>query len=442
MSDVTETLPSKTFCALPWVHMAIEPNGKIIPCCQMGHLHHHNGWHAGDLNTTPIEDIWNGSVMKGLRKDMLAGIEPKICSKCFDRERAVGEGKSIRGGHNIFFKDMLKNVKEVTSEDGTCSNMSLKYWDFRFSNKCNFKCRSCGPDYSSNWVEDSKKLVYFGEEVPKEIPADDPRRSWMTKREYSLWDTKVTKTENVNNVSRYEFLRQQVKEVQKIYFAGGEPLVMDEHYFVLDLLLEQNRTDVTICYNTNTSTLKYKDKNVLDYWRKWDKDKVQVWPSIDEVGPRAELVRKGTVWSEVESNLKQIAQLDIEMIPGMTISAFNVFRIPEIIEHLISIGVITKKKNYSNWFLNLLYTPDYYQVTILSDRFKKEITEKLKAYIATAKEKYNTDFNESFSYVLHQLSLPHNPDAKKRFIETTYKVDTIRNENTYDVIPELNDVFS
>jgi hypothetical protein len=148
------------------------------------------------------------------------------------------------------------------------------------------------------------------------------------------------------------------------------------------------------------------------------------------------------VWAEVENNLKQIAQLDIEMIPGMTISAFNVFRIPEIIEHLISIGVITKKKNYSNWFLNLLYTPDYYQVTILSDRFKKEVAEKLKAYITTAKEKYNTDFNESFSYVLHQLSLPHNPDAKKRFIETTYKVDTIRNENTYDVIPELNDVFS
>ena len=417
-------IPSPTFCTIPWTHLAFEPDGKVIPCCMTSE----QNYEAGNLNTMSIEQIWNSNNMKKLRKQMLAGEEPKACRKCFDKER-VTPGESNRFYHNFYFKDKIPEIAEITAEDGTCSKIDLKYWDFRFSNKCNFKCRSCGPTYSSAWVEDAKKLYHNGIE-PK--PENDGMK---------LWATKIKKTDNVDEESRFEFLKKHTKEVRKIYFAGGEPLIMDEHYFILDTLLEQGRTDVFICYNTNTSTLTYKGKNVLDYWRKWDKDKVSVWPSIDEIGPRAELIRKGTVWTDVEANLKAMSELDIEIRPGMTISAFNVFRLPEMIEHLISIGVITQRHNYQNWFINLLETPIQYHVSILSEGFRQRIIDKINNFIIKMKQNYNADYTDKFAYIIHQLTLPHNPEAKKVFIDMTEKLDRIRNEKTYDVIPELNDVF-
>ena len=138
-------------CAVPWMHLAFEPNGKVVPCC----LTSYHNYFAGDLNKQTIEEIWNSENMKSLRREFMEDKEPKICSTCFDRERVTGE--SGRRFHNRDFGKVIDIIPEITESDGTCKKMELKYWDFRFSNLCNFKCRSCGPRYSSAWVEDSTK---------------------------------------------------------------------------------------------------------------------------------------------------------------------------------------------------------------------------------------------------------------------------------------------
>jgi radical SAM protein with 4Fe4S-binding SPASM domain len=335
-------MTSKTLCVVPWVHLNFQPNGKVVPCCLIK-----PHYHAGDLNTQPINEIWNSDNMKSLRKDMINGIEPTICNKCFDRERVTGD--SGRYHHNRRYTQVLDDIPNITEPDGTCTTMKLKYWDFRFSNLCNFKCRSCGPRYSSTWVPDAKKL------------------GWISDQD------KVWNVESVNNSDKFEFLKEQIENVEEIYFAGGEPLMMSEHWKILDMLLEQNKTNVKLSYNTNASTLTYGGKNVLDYWRQWDNKKIEVWPSIDEIGSRAELIRSGTVWPKVENNIINISQLtNVVVRPGMTIGAWNVFRLPEIIEHLLEIGVINKKHHYQNWFINLLQYPTHYHVSILPDTFKEE----------------------------------------------------------------------
>ena len=313
-----------TLCAVPWMHLNFEPNGKVVPCC----LTSHHNYFAGDLNKQSIEEIWNSSNMKNLRKQFLAGEEPEICATCFDREKVTGESGRIF--HNREFKNVINIIPEITKPDGTCTTMELKYWDFRFSNLCNFKCRSCGPRYSSAWVPDAKKLGYTDQE-------------------------KVWNIEAVDDKTNFDFLKDQVQHVQKVYFAGGEPLMMPEHWQTLDLLVENKRFDVKISYNTNASTLSYGKKNALDYWKQWESDKIEVWPSIDEIGERAELIRSGTVWHKVEDNLRELTTLDnIIVRPGMTIGAWNVRRLPVIINHLIELGVIRKKNNYQNFFINLL----------------------------------------------------------------------------------------
>lgn len=403
----------KTVCAVPWMHLAFEPSGKVVPCC----LTSTHNYFSGDLNHQSIDEIWNSDNMKNLRMDMINGIEPKICSKCFDREKVAGDSGRIY--HNRDFPNVIKVIPYITEPDGTCNDLKLRYWDFRFSNLCNFKCRSCGPRYSSAWVPDAKKL------------------NWITEQD------KVWNIETVNEKTNYDFLKDQVHFVEKIYFAGGEPLLMDEHWQILDLLKDNQKFNVRLSYNTNASTLTYGKKNALDYWKLWDNLKVEVWPSIDEIHERAELIRSGTVWKKVEDNLIAMSQLEnIIVRPGLTIGAWNVFRLPEIIEYLIEIGIVKSRPKsglkYDNFFINLLEQPFYYHVKILPDNFKKETIKKLSDYIDLHQKKYGkSTINHRFTHILHELTKPFDPINAKKFIDVTRKLDNLRNEDTFSTIPEL-----
>jgi radical SAM protein with 4Fe4S-binding SPASM domain len=390
------------------MHLAFEPSGKVVPCC----LTSAHNYFAGDLTTETIDEIWNSENMKNLRKDMIEGREPTVCNKCFDREKVTGE--SGRVYHNKDFPEVLKNIPNITEPDGTCTTMDLKYWDFRFSNLCNFKCRSCGPRFSSAWVPDARKMGWKDQD-------------------------KVWNIEAVDNQTNFDFLIDTVKQVERIYFAGGEPLLMPEHWQILDMLVENKRFDVKVNYNTNASTLTYGGKNVLDYWKQWEFGKLEVWPSIDEIGERAELIRSGTVWSKVEDNLKKITALDNVIIrPGITVGAWNVNRLPEIITYLIDIGVVKERLKYKNFFINLLEHPSHYHVHILPEDFRNETIDKLTAFVASHNKKYNTSIDHLFTHIIHELKKPWSKTDAVKFIEMTRKVDFVRSENTFEVLPEMN----
>jgi radical SAM protein with 4Fe4S-binding SPASM domain len=400
-----------TLCAVPWMHLNFEPNGKVLPCC----LTSTYNYFAGDLTTHTIEEIWNSDNMKKMRTEMNSRAEPDICRKCFDRERVTGESGRIY--HNREFAKVIDIIPEITQPDGTVPDMKLKYWDFRFSNLCNFKCRSCGPRYSSSWVPDAKKL------------------NWISEQD------KVWNIEAVDDKTNFDFLKDQVQHVQKIYFAGGEPLLMDEHWQILEMLVEHKRFDVKISYNTNASTLTYQGKNVLDYWRLWEKGKIEVWPSLDEIGSRAELIRSGTVWSKVENNVQQMVALEnITVRPGLTIGAMNVFRLPEIVTHLTNIGVIGSGHFRRNFFINLLEDPKHYHVHILPDDFRAEIVEKIETFIDDYNQEYKSKIGPAFTHILHELKKPWSERSTKRFLQITQQLDELRGEDTFKTIPELQKV--
>jgi len=407
-----KSFDKKTVCAIPWMHLNFEPNGKVVPCCLTSTFE----YFLGDVNHQTVNEIWNSENMKALRREMIEGKQPEICVKCFSSEKSAGFSGRTR--HNREFAHVIDSIPKITDDDGTCHTMDLRYWDFRFSNLCNFKCRSCGPRYSSSWIPDAKKIGFIKEQE------------------------KVWNIQQVGSANNYKFLEEQIHTVEKIYFAGGEPLLMDEHWYILDLLQKYQRYDVRISYNTNLSTLTYKKKNILDIWSKWQPGKLEVWPSIDEIGDRAELLRSGTVWKQIENNLIELSKLEnVNIKPAITAGAMNVFRIPEIVNHLISIGVITSIHRFSNFYLNLLEWPSHYHVHILSENFRKNITDKINEFILSHNEKYATDVRFIFRQILFELSKAYNKTQAQKFVEITKKLDDIRNENIFTTIPELNDVL-
>jgi hypothetical protein len=216
---------------------------------------------------------------------------------------------------------------------------------------------------------------------------------------------------------------------------------MDEHWQILEMLDKNNRHDVIITYNSNLSTLEYKNKNVLDYWAKWGR-KIWLWPSIDDIEDRAELIRSGTNWKNVESNLKAVSNIGIHVRPSITVSAMNAQRIPQIIDRLISIGVIKKEyENYLNFSLNVVEYNPHFHVSILSDNTRKKIRQELEDYIENYKKRFDADIRPLFLHLFWHLEKPHDTKLAESFKSFTNKIDIIRNENTLEVIPELKEIL-
>ena len=119
----------KSFCILPWIHTAIDPDGTIRPCCMADFT-----YRMGDLNQTPLlEDIFNNDKYKSFRLAMVNGPElPKVCRSCKVQEDAGAA--SYRNRKNREYADVIDKLE--IQPDGTAEFKQL-YIDYRFSNKCN-----------------------------------------------------------------------------------------------------------------------------------------------------------------------------------------------------------------------------------------------------------------------------------------------------------------
>ena len=333
---------SKNFCMLPWVHMHAFPDGRTYPCCLADY------WHpVGDLRKNTMEEIWNQDKYKDMRVNMLEDKPCKECKKCYEQEE--NGFFSMRNEANRNLGHYIGDV-DLTETDGTHPEFKIRYWDIRFSNLCNFSCRTCGPIFSSNWYNDHVKMY---DRVPDVLGRE------MTRIEYAGGDEDSIQKQ----------MEPHIPYLEQVYFAGGEPLIMKEHYFLLDRLLELDKTDVRLVYNTNFSEMRFKDKHVLEYWKKFET--VNVGASLDAMGPRAELMRKGTVWQQAIDNRKRMITETphVDFYVSATVSAMNVLHVIDFHREWVEQGLITAK----DFNINLCQSPEWYRANIFPQWFKEQV---------------------------------------------------------------------
>lgn len=400
-------IPSKTFCILPWIHTYVNADGAVLPCC-IGN----QSAPLGNAQTESIVNIWNNEKYKNLRTKMLAGEECSECSACYEMERR-GVG-STRESHNRNF-DYIKhfNIVKNTNADGSLNEFSLKYFDVRWSNICNFKCRSCSATYSSSWAtEDNSHNDY--------------------KRKVFIF------AGGDNNDNLYDQFLPYLPGVEKFYFAGGEPLITDKHYEILKYLIEIGNTDVKLVYNTNLSNLEFKGTSVLDLWNKFSK--VEIRASLDSWGERAEYIRDGTKWNEVEENIRLI-NLEcpsVKMQINSTVSVFNISTIPEFVDYLTSKNLFDSN-TFDPYFYNLI-NPSYYSADVIPDQLKLSMIEKIGTVInsQTLSNRVNSRLHNTISYL---KTANYNLDLHRQFLKVTNHYDSIRNQNFVNTFPELKSMY-
>lgn len=411
---------SKTFCLAPWISIHTWPDGKTFPCCL---------WNSddpvGNINENTLEEIWNSDKMKDARLKMLNGEEIESCKRCYHLEN-IGDG-SYRQRINNLHSSKVTEV-DKTNVDGSLDDMKLYLWDVRLSNFCNFKCRSCGAELSSSWHSDTIKLGASLEQYPKAVINVNDRASFMSMLE-----------------PHYEY-------VDEIYFAGGEPLLMPEHYTILEKLIELGRTDVLIRYSTNFSKMNFGKKNIFDYWKHFSN--IQLYISIDGVGKIGEYVRKGYNDLEFDNNIRLLKESGIKPTESGYVITYGVLNFL----HLFDLVVEFIKRDYvdigeptgdrRSLIFNPIDTPPHYDSKYLPtsfkiafkdrlDRFGNELTKLgcsnffIKEVMGIMTNIYNRSISEE-----------HNIEIMQKCIDITLQLDNIRNEDIKESIPYLKDLNS
>jgi radical SAM protein with 4Fe4S-binding SPASM domain len=407
---------SKKFCMLPWMHLHAYPTGEAYPCCMTEMKDS-----VGNTKTHSLQEIWNDEPMKDIRRRMLSEQSVEGCKRCYEQEEAgffsMRLSSNKHFGHNI-------NLIDATAADGSAP-MHLTYWDIRFSNLCNLRCRSCGHIFSSNWYDDHVKIYEI--EGGKERAED-----WKSKHPRLYFAGRGT-----NDI--YDQLETHIDELEQVYFAGGEPLIMEEHYRLLRTLIDRKMTHVRLIYNTNFTEMRYKKTNVLDLWPEFDS--VSVGASLDAMGSLAEYMRKGTDWAQVERNREEMLQKcpKVDFYISPTLSVMNAWQITKFHRSWVDRGLIRPQ----DLNVNILQDPAHYRIDVLPNKQKAELAAEYLSHIEWLEPQDNlTRATMGFRGAINFMNSSDKTDqlpVTKRRIEL---IDQVRGENVADIIPELHEVLN
>ena len=391
---------------LPWVHLHSTPKGKAAACCISNSCSTPDG--MGNVSKQSMFSIMNSDSMVQLRKDMLSGVLNPECNICY-----VHEKQNVSSARQVMNKELQEFYEESienTNTDGTLKELNMRFFDIRFSNICNFKCRTCGSGYSSQWEQE-------------ELKSNSPNITIYPKNDNSTLLTEVL---------------SQVPNIRIAYFAGGEPLITEEHYVILEEMIKTGvAKNVQLRYNTNASNLRYKDRDLLSMWKHFSKG-VSIDASIDHYGERAEYIRHGTVWSTVEENIKQLRTLPyVKMRINTVLSVFNLLTIHDFYEYLLKNELYNSKDN--SYLLYNMVSPEYLSCHILPPEYKVKgrisILQTMSMLVRTNFSKWKiAQLQNALTWT---TAYDMWDEQKVEFKNEINRIDNLRNEDFRKTFPEL-----
>ena len=395
-----EQMHSKdTFCVLPWMHLYIGPDGNVLPCCRSD-----RSFPMGNIQTTSILDIAKSDQFNQLRLNMLNGKRNKECSSCYVREDAGLT--SSREIYNLAWKEFDASK---FNPDGTIDTFNPVYFDIRLSNVCNLKCRMCDGYFSSSIAQEEVELF-------KKPPS-------------------LLKSRQRN--SSLEEILNYVEHAEQIYFAGGEPLLANEHYEILNKLINSGNTDLEIAYNTNFTNLFYKNQPVTDWWKHFKN--IQVGASLDAHGEVASYVRHGTVWSTIEENLDFLRK----NCPHVN------FSVTSVVGFLNAASLVELQQSWhqtgrlpiNNFSFIILTRPEHLSVTALPLHHKTRLEALIKSHIDWCYSNSADNLAILWQDVLTYMWSRDDSHHLSEFKRLTSIMDNHRHESFKKVFPEYEDLI-
>lgn len=281
-------------CLAPWTHTYLSPQTERRMCCASRepaqNFEQYIDTAAGTGRYIPItlEQHWNGEHMRSVRRRMLAGETLPECEVC---DNKLLNTNVYRDYFFHLFGHKLPEVYRSTDAATGHTSMDPVSWDYRFSNLCNFKCRTCGDMLSSAWETEQR--------VHDMVDWHNPKNNWMRtgiRTDIAKFQENQVEAEFAAAVERHT--------VEEVYWVGGEPLMYEQHWRYMKRIVELgDGPRLYARYNTNLSRIHYRGvdlyRDILANIRDW-----QICASIDGTDEIGEYIRTGLDYEQFCSNFE------------------------------------------------------------------------------------------------------------------------------------------
>ena len=409
---------SSTFCVLPWLHMATRTWGAVTPCCVGEPL-------KENLNDGTFSSAWNSPSMKRLRTAMLNGHQSSICNRCYKEEKAGVASHRVRS--NSYWKDYysFNQFVEETDEEGFFKGKAI-YLDMRYGNKCNLECTMCSPQETVRWEPLSKKIkdntnnlfikMYFG-----------AHHRFIKTAKSKLWYEREEIKEDIY---------KQIPYLKRVTIAGGEPLLIKEHYHFLDECISQGYSQqISLHYHTNGTVL---GEDLFERWKNFES--VMVFISLDDIKDRNRYIRYPCSWDKIEKNLELIDKKSPKNVHPMilcTIQIKNIFYFDKFLDYLMS----KKFQKVHAYYEDLVHTevvhnPIFLNCQVLPENIKKIVSKKFDNIY----KKYPAKTNR-LKTIISFMNQEDKSDLMPAFKDFIIALDKSRKTNFSKTFPELADLL-
>ncbi len=333
----------------PWTHTYLSPQTERRMCCASRepaqNFQQYIDTAAGTGRYIPVtlDQHWNNEHMRSVRRRMMAGETLPECEVCNDK---LLNTDVYRTYFWHLFKHKYDDIWSSTDESGA-TTMKPVSWDYRFSNLCNFKCRTCGDMLSSAWESEQRQHNM--------IDWTNPKNNWMlpaVKQEITAFQDSQIEAEFAQAVAEHR--------VEEVYWVGGEPLMYEQHWRYMKQIVDQGDGGLVYArYNTNLSRVQYRGtdlySDILDRIRDW-----QICASIDGTGATGEYIRTGLNWSLFLENFRRGVdhmRHPRQMRLDFTLTLPGMFEIENIIQTAQDLGVDILAKVIFSFTPDIILSP-------------------------------------------------------------------------------------
>jgi organic radical activating enzyme len=395
-------IPHDQFCVLPWISLEASPIGTVRPCCLADDEIQDNTGKKFELATADFADIQNSNHMRSLREEFLAGQRPETCRKCWNEEDA---GRTSKRMHTL---DRLKHsLDDIWNTDAK----PLMFLDLKLGNICNLKCRICGSWSSSQFA---------GEEI-----SFTPRAEQKSSLAYQMLRAGAWPKENEHF---WQQIDSVIADIRYIEFTGGEPFMIDQHFDMLQHIVDRGIAgQVEIHYNTN-GTL-FPDRGP-DIWKHFKT--VEIAFSVDDIGTRFEYQRSNASWGTVKDNINRF-RIMRESMPNLqlqcctTVNVFNVRYLDEV-----ALWIALQDFDFVYW--NMMHDAWYFSISRLPDTAKQHITDHLSG--CDVPEQFRTEFGRIIDFMNHGDS----SDGEET-LQHIRQLDQRRHQDLKKTAPDLAEIL-
>lgn len=384
---------NENFCLNPFICTRQNAYDRISPCA-FGPVE------IQAQSTDDQQKRWMHPIIENLREKFLKGERPDECKRCWDEENA--NMQSLRLRTTSYYPTAYADLIETDIWKNGPIEIVIKT-----SNVCNIACRSCaGWDSSYYWPE--------GQHYAKTYNTTSSKYSLKIHNQFEQTRDKVYHRADL-------WTDQDLLNVKKISFFGGEPLLDKEHPAMLQRLVDSGRSkEVTLFYSTNCQ--QQPGKRLEKLWSQFKR--IEIFFSVDGMGDQFEYLRWPGSWTKTQQNIdwfltlpRLYSDVDWYFQGSQCVSILNVASYWNTAEWL--------KQKTGGVYFNIVDHPNYLRMTMLPPEAKDKIIEQIPD-----------------DQIRQYLNIEHfDEQVLKQMIIWTKRQDQYRKQDFTKVFPETHELI-